>query len=296
MAVPWCPDKLIFDNEVAPEWLIWAYASPAPDHGIVDVLSEKMAALSFESAEYLADATVVLARHGGCDVSDSFQKIRGALQVDILIARPRIVLPPVPESQCLNLLKILTNFAENGMTFSKTGDELIFSTIRTVLSPENAASISLGETPYDALENEAEESSETVIAEAAVPTLGQLIKKFSPFESREPLFLVALYISLAEMWHGKPPPIRVGVDGAVVLEDSTVMLHVFGRKYPDALISGIGDGKTIYHANPNEPYFVPTTIIHLLRAAGADDWLSVIENPKSAQPGTTLYTWSRSLV
>ena len=297
MAVPWRPDEAIFDNEVAPEWLMWAYAYPGPNKGIASVLSEKISSLFFESAEYMADATVVLGRHGGCDPSESFPKIRGALQVSVLLSRPRISLPAAPEQQCLNLVRILENFAEKGMTYSKTGDELIFATIRTVLSPENAASVSLGETPYDALERQESESSGTIIGEVAVPTLANLIQKYSPLESRDPVYLITLYLALSELWRGTPPPLRVGSDGAVILEEgSSVMLHIFGMRYPDELISGVGDGKSIFHVNPSEPYFVPSTIIHLLRAVNAEDWLSVIENPKAAKPGTTLYTWSRILV
>lgn len=291
----WLPNAAILGNEVAPEWLCWAATEPV-NSAIAEVLSEKIATLPFESTEYLADAVTVLRLHEGCELDKSPAAVRATLQVERLLARPVVVLPGAPEHQCRNLISMAINFSAKGLTFTKTGDLVIYSTIQSVLTPEQAAGIAVGQTPYDALASHPHESAETVIGEVAMPTLDKLLSKFSPLDSKEPLFLVALYVAIAEMWRGTPPPIRVGVDGANLLEsEHIIMLHIFGRYYPEKLVSGIGDGKTLYCLDMATPYFVPSTIINLLRAAGATDWLGALDNPKTVAPGTTLYTWTRHL-
>lgn len=292
----WIDDDFrILENDVAPDWLCWA-CNETVNPGIASVLAEKIATLPFESAEYLADAVRVLGLHEGCELDKSPPTVRADLQIERLQSRPVVTLPGAPEHQCRNLVAMAIKFSAKGLTFTKTGDLVIYSTIKSVLSPPQAAGIPVGQTPYDALASHPYESAETVIGEVATPTLDKLIEKFSPLDSREPIFLIALYIAVAEMWRGPPPPIRVGTDGANVLETGqTTMLHVFGRYYPENLVSGIGDGNTMYCLDLSTPYFVPSTIIHLLRAVGATDWLDALDNPKTVAPGTTLYTWTRDL-
>lgn len=290
-------DVCILEKEIAPECLLRAFEAPGPNAAIAEVLCEKIATLDFLDYNTLADVVQVIREHGGCDPTKPPEVVRAELQLACLVERTKITLPPVSEKECLNLMHIAKEFSAKGLTYVKTGDTIIHATIMTHLKPENASSLSIGATPYSALERQLGDTVETIIGGVAKGTLDSILSKYSAIHSVDSVFLVALYVAIAELWAGNPPPLRIGVQAALPLpRDQTIGLHVFGQYYPETLTAGLGDGRRFFCVDPSTKYFVPSTIIHLLRASRADAWLQAITAPKDVPPKSILFPWTRKLI
>lgn len=287
----------MLETEIAPECLLRAFTAPGPDNEIADVLCQKIETLNFLDYNTLADVVYVIRKHGGCDPTKPPEVVRAELQLANLTDRPILMLPGVPEKECLNLMHIVLEFSKKGLTYSKTGDTVIHSTIKTHLEPQNASGLPFGVTPYAALEKQTGDTVESIIGGVAKGTLDEVLGKFSAIHSIDPIFLIALYVAIAEMWVGVPPPLRVGIEAALPLpEDQPVSICAFGKYYPDSLTSCLADGRRFFRVDPSTAYSIPSTIIHLLRAARAEAWLEAIRTPENVPPKSTLFPWTRGLV
>lgn len=154
------------DARVTGKFLVWAYYEAPVSEELAGLLREALL-LPFEDPALMRDTTTVWRRHAQQDSEHRAGNIRCALLCSRVLEWSIIGVPSVSVAAAKQFMRIITQYARTGLTYSKTGDSIIHQYIQLSMTAASAAEIAVGTAPYDALSAEHPEAAERIVSEAS---------------------------------------------------------------------------------------------------------------------------------